>query len=80
MKAEEYLNRIENKGIGDTFTYSRKEMIVFAEKYFEHRVNEISDAHNKFYNVAYSLLEKAESGDFHVLNEAFELVDKLLNK
>ena len=35
MKAEQYLNRIENKGISDTLTYSRKEMIDFAERYAE---------------------------------------------
>jgi hypothetical protein len=33
MSAEKYLNRIENRGIGDPFTYSRKEMTDFAEKY-----------------------------------------------
>ena len=35
MKAEQYLKRIENKGISDTLNYSRKEMIDFAEKYAE---------------------------------------------
>jgi hypothetical protein len=35
MSAEKYLNRIENRGIGDPFTYSRKEVTDFAEKYAE---------------------------------------------
>ena len=43
MKAEQYLDRIENKRLNSTPLYSREEMIKFAEDYHKAKVEAISD-------------------------------------
>ena len=43
MDAEQYLERIENKGLDGSVLYSRAELISFAEKYAGYRVTSSSD-------------------------------------
>ena len=43
MKAEQYLDRIDNKRLNSTPLYSREEMIKFAEDYHKAKVEAISD-------------------------------------